>query len=333
MKKFEFLKVIIGLSIFIIFAGINSCNYKKETEPISIRYASVKAIVEAPAHIAYHNGYFKEEGLDLSLEINPDGKTSLERMLLDSIDIASVMATPVVYKSFERNDFCIFAVMEFSEKIHSCIVRKNTGINSLEDLKGKTIGVMKGTSGEFFMNSFLILNEILPTDLNISNLNGPQMVSAIENKEIDAMFCWEPYPEIARKKLGDNTFKLSSKELIPSSWVFITKKSFAEANPQILTKFLKGVLSGITFTNENKEKALEVHSIIADVDIELIHDLFYKEIFNLSLKQELILDMETQARWIIDFNYTTDSVMPNFLDMIYFEAAENVFPSQVLIIK
>lgn len=319
--------------VFAVFLILTSCDGHQKQEMTAIRYASVRAIVEAPAHVAFKNGYFEDEGLDLKLEINPDGKTSLDRLLMDSVDIASVMATPIVYKRFQNNDFYIFAVMEFSEKIHSCVALKNKGIKSAEDLKGKTVGVMKGTSGEFFMNSFLIVNELLPSDLIIVNLTGPEQVEAISAGEIDALFCWEPYGTIAKSSLKTNWIKLDAQKLIPSTWVFIAKKSFVNENPEVLTKFLEAILSGVNFTNKNKSKALALYANVAQVQEEHIQELFFKETFNLSLKQDLLLDLEAQARWIIDFNYVSEDIVPNFLENIYVKAAQDVVPDNVLIIK
>ena len=124
----------------------------------TIRYASGPAIIEAPAHAAYKKGFFKNTGLQVNLKILPDGKTALSKLLEDKYDLAAVIATPVVIQSFHRKDFSIIAVVEHP-KFHHLLVN-NYRINSLQDLKGKKIGVTPGTSGEYYMHSFLLANEI-----------------------------------------------------------------------------------------------------------------------------------------------------------------------------
>ena len=57
---------------------------------IPLRFASVPAVIEAPSHVAYKKGYFAAEGLDLTMEINPDGKTSLDHLMDGQVDIAAV---------------------------------------------------------------------------------------------------------------------------------------------------------------------------------------------------------------------------------------------------
>jgi ABC-type nitrate/sulfonate/bicarbonate transport system substrate-binding protein len=308
-------------------------NTKDDQISVPLRYGSVRAIVEAPAHVAYHNGFFQDEGLNVSLEINPDGKTSLDRLLLDSIDIASVMATPVVFRSFRSDDFYIIGVMEFSEKIHSGIAHKDRGIHLPVDLKGKNVGVMKGTSGEFYMNSFLILHDLIPEDLNIVDMNGPQMLDAMVSGDLDAMFCWEPYILLAKLEMDSSWIEFTSDKLIPSSWVFVARKNYVDDNPEIIKKFLKSILEGTRFTNEQKEQTLNIHSQMADVNKDHIKELLYKQTFNLSLKQELILDLEAQARWLVDFEYVPDSVIPDFYNIIYLDAVKEIVPDQANFIK
>lgn len=330
-KKYLYFSALFIIASLLLYLLVFS---KKEGQiPVPIRYGSVRAIVETPAHVAYINEYFQDEGLNVSLEINPDGKTSLDRLLLDSIDIASVMATPVVYRSFQRDDFYIIGVMEFSEKIHSGIARKDIGIDVPADLKGKNVGVMKGTSGEFYMNSYLILNDLLPGDINIVDLNGPQMLDGMVNGDLDAMFCWEPYILLAKMELDSNWIEFTSNKLIPSSWVFVARRNYVDENPELVKKFLQSILVGTQFANKHKDQALDIHSQLVDVNKDHIMELLYKQTFTLSLKQELILDLEAQARWLVDFKYVHDSVVPNFLSIIHVDALKEIVPDQVTFIK
>lgn len=99
--------VSIAAVLLIIAATVIISNSEKTaiSDIVDVRYASVPAIVEAPAHIAYAKGFFYEEGLDVEMKLNPDGKTSLDQLFAGTVDIASVMATHVVFRSFERDDF------------------------------------------------------------------------------------------------------------------------------------------------------------------------------------------------------------------------------------
>ncbi len=188
------------IPLLILIAALTSCTDRTESRQ-KVRIASVPAIVEAPTHIAYHNGYFKQEGLAVDLSINPDGKTSLNQLLNGEVDIAAVTGTPVVYSSLKGNKFVIFGNVDHS-KIHFVVARKDRGIKSIADLKSRKVAVMLGTSGQFFMDSLLTLNHLAPEDLEIINMNAPAQVDAFINGDVDAIFCWVPFPFQALQALG-----------------------------------------------------------------------------------------------------------------------------------
>ena len=54
--------------------------------------------------------------------------------------------------------------------------------------------------------------------------------------------------------------------------------------------------------------------------------------FSLSLDQSLISTMEAETRWMITNNLTNQTVVPDFLNNIYFEGLDSVKPESVNII-
>jgi ABC-type nitrate/sulfonate/bicarbonate transport system substrate-binding protein len=317
--------------VFVIYLRNSWWAPTQPEELNSIRLHSVPAIVEITTHVAYQNKYFEQEGLNVDLTINPDGKTSLENLFAGKADIIHVMGTPVVFSSLKRNDFYIIGNIKHS-KIHFIVARKDRGIKLSSDLIGKKIGVMRGTSADFFMDSYFIYNNLRPSDIKIINMNGPEMVNSIENGEIDALFCWSPFPQIAQEKLGDNALILTSDEIVSGSWVIIVMKEFAHKHPIILEKYLRALVMAEKYIRKNRLKAMEIHSKIAGVDLKVITKLSENMIFELNFEQRVISDLEDQARWVINNKYTKKTEVPNYLDMIYPDALETVKPDAVNII-
>lgn len=297
----------------------------------TVRFASVPAIVEAPSHVAYQKKYFEEEGLDLSIEINPDGKTSLTHLFEDKVDIAAVMGTPLVYSSFERDDFYIIAKMAH-EKIHSAVAREDSGIKANSDIRGKKVAVMRGTSGHFFLDSWLIFQSLTPQDIHLVNLNGPEAIQAISRGDVDAMFYWFPFPEKAMGELGSKVFELPSNHHVPGSWVIVVKKEYAHQNPEVLKQFLRAIIKAEDFILKEPESAMRIHSQVSGVPLTILSSKFKTMDFGLLLDQELILDLEDQARWIISYGYTNKKHVPNYLDYIYPDALTSVKPDAVMLI-
>jgi len=319
---------ILGLILSVTCA---SCTDPAEKMLEKVRVASVPAIVEAPTHIAYHNKYFEQEGLDVSLKINPDGKTSLEQLLNGEADIITVTGTPVVYSSLKGNDFAILANIDHS-KVHFIVARKDRGISSIADLKGKKVTVMLGTSGQFFMDSLLVLNRLKTTDLEIINLNGPAQLKAFIDGEVDAIFGWVPFPLLALQELGDKAILLPTDPIRSCSWVVVATKKYVEENPDIPKKILKALIAAEDFISQNREQASVIHAEISGVKNQAASDLFKTMEFGLSLRHSLLLDFENQARWILKNGYSDAKKIPNYLNYIYPDAMRAVKPEAVTII-
>ena len=326
------------LSLVICFLLIYVCASCRQTPPaepdIEVRYASVPAIVEALGHIANEKGFFKEQGLDVDLVLNSDGKTSLEQVLSGEADIAAVMGTPVVYQSFTSDDFYIIGKIGFSEMLHSAVGRSDHGITTdPQSLIGKRIAVMSGTSGQYFLDNFLLFNHISYTDIELINLTAPEAVDAISAGEVDAMFYWFPFPAVAAENLDKNAIRLSSEDLVPGSWVIVARKDYVEENPLAIEKFLRAIAEAEEFKRSNSEEAIQIHSEVSGVAVPVLEPLFYDMDLTLTLNQALILDLESQSRWLVSNGYVDqDLPLPNYLNFIYPDGMLAVKPEEMNII-
>lgn len=328
----------------LVLGGFYGCGQKQVEKPAElqkVRFATVPWLGEATSYVAYHNGYFEEEGLDVTLTYNNAGKQSLKNLFEGDADIITVAETPIVYSSFdkkkytdfERGDFYIIGNMNHSDKIQFVLARRDKGINSPSDLKGKKVAVFRGTSSYFFRDSFFILKGIKSSDVEIVNMDPSTMVSAIEKGEVDAIFCWQPHILNAQLKLGDNGIILPSENIYTVSWLIITMKDYAEKNPEVLEKFLSAIVKAENFIVENRGESISIHSEESELDREIIAAIWDDIIFNLSLDQALLTNIEDQARWTIKYKLTDKTEIPNYLDYIYFDALEKVKPGAITIIR
>ncbi|KAF2464389.1 periplasmic binding protein-like II [Lindgomyces ingoldianus] len=108
-----------------------------------------------------------------------------------------------------KNIRLIYVVCEVAYRI---VANKASGITKLEDLKGKKIGTMAGTSAGVFVSKMLGSVGLKESDYTVVNGNVcmkapcgsgtfPQMISS---KQIDAFGIWEPAVELGAQALGSN---------------------------------------------------------------------------------------------------------------------------------
>jgi ABC-type nitrate/sulfonate/bicarbonate transport system substrate-binding protein len=291
------------------------------------------SLLPAAVWIAENKGYFEESKLDLTIKIFDSGRLSFLDMLDGGADISTVAPTPIMFKSFERDDFSIFATFVYSYNDVKVVVAKDKGISKIEDLKGKKIGTPAGTTGQFFVEAFLSYNDISDSEVEVVDISPSDLPGALNKREVDAIVIWEPHAYNAQKLLGDNALRLPSSGVYKETFNFMVMDDFVEENPEVLKKFLEAIDRATNFIKDNKKESQEIVAQRLNLDRGVTNILWEDFVFELSLDSDLITTLEDEARWAIDGGLTEKTEVPNYLDYIYFDVLEDVDSSLVTLGK
>ena len=292
------------------------------------------SLLPAAVWVAENKGFFEEEGLDLAIKEFDSGKASLTALLNDEgIDIGAAAPTPIMFSSFGRDDFVVFSTFAYAWEDIKVIANKDSGISTAEDLVGKTIGTLMGSTGQFFTETFLVFNSISPSDVELVDIAPSDLPEALNNGRIDAQVIWEPHGSTAKQLLGDKAIRLPSSDVYKTTFNFLTMKSFAMENPGVLEKFLRAIHRATIFTQNNAEEAQEITASRLNLPKEDIALHWEEFTFEISLDQSMLINIESEARWAINNKLTDAQEVPNYLAYIYVEALEQVNPDAVTIIR
>jgi len=330
---------IIGIIIVIIAVigvSVGGCSQptekSEETEKVTIGI-SATSLLPVLVHIAEERGYFLEEGIDVEIKGYPTGKAAMAATLSGEVDIGTVADTPIVSNSFERNDFAVFVTILRAVQHSKALARKDSNINTPQDLIGKKVATTIGTTAHFFMSVFLTLNKIDVSDVEIIDMKPGEMVGAIVNGDVDVICAWEPNVINAAKSLGDNAIILPSNVGYEATFNLITMNGYIGNTPGLIRKVIKALVKAEEFVKNNREESIDIIALRLETDREDIDKLWDGYRFNISLSQSLILTLEDVARWSIRSNFTDKTEVPNYLYYIYMDALEEVRPEAVGIIR
>jgi NitT/TauT family transport system substrate-binding protein len=184
--------VLAGVVATFLFAG---CGQKKSEEPVSgstkIRVGFIGLTCEAPIFSAVEKGFFKEEGLDVSL-VKCEWANYKDVLALGGYDITHHL---VMYflKPIEQG-----LDVKFTGGIHrGCLrvqAKASSNIRTIEDLRGKRIGVPgMGTPPFIFANRVLGAHGIDPrTEIHWIVFPAGELGLALDKGEVDAVADSEP---------------------------------------------------------------------------------------------------------------------------------------------
>ena len=168
------------------------------------------------------------------------GSEVITGMASGDIQIAVAGSSPIATAMSRGVEVQLFWILEAIRDNEALVVQNDSGINSIEELRGKTVGVPFASTTHYHLMVALEHHGIPGKDVKLLNLQPDAIMAAWSQKSIDAAFVWSPIlNEI--KKTG--RVILTSGELAdlgkPTFDGVIALKSFAGANPEFMNQFVQ----------------------------------------------------------------------------------------------
>jgi len=303
---------------------------EKYTGPVEkITVASAEYLTGTLVYVAEDQGFFKKNGLEVTIKDYGSGKACADALMAGEADISTSADNVFVSNSFKHADLRVFGTVATAQ-VKELVARKDKGITTINDLIGKKIGVTKKSGAEFQLGVFLTFNRISQEDVELVDLKPPEMKGAISNGDIDAVFVWDPYLYNIKIALGENAISWhGGKDFY---FVLLTKEDWLDKNPAGAERFMKSMLEAESYIKDNSEEAKEFARNRFDYESDYIDYSWPKQEFAVILEQAMLITFEDQARWRIKQGLTDATEVPDYLYYIYMDALEKVKPEAIRII-
>lgn len=311
-----------------------SCGGENSQTKISnITIAAEMSLLPATVWIAEHKGFFEDNKVNLTIKEFDSGRNALEAMLKDNtINIATVAQTPVVFNSFKEEPYVIFATMAYSLDDIKVLARKDHGISSAEDLKGKKIGATKRSTGHYFLEGFLTHYGYDLNDVELKDINASELKHKLEEGEVSAITSWEPHISQAEKTIGKNNLSLMiSPTPFRKDFFFTSPHKFANEHGESLERFLEALIEAEEFIQSNPDESQLIIAQRLKTDPQLIKNIWDTFTFEISLEQSIMVNLEDEAHWADKLSEEKQSI-PNYLDYIDVRPLTKVKPHGVNLI-
>lgn len=212
--------------------------------------------------IAEKQGLFEKHGVKVEALYYTDFTQALPDLTAGKIDAGLFGITDVINTA---NITDIRAVAAYDDGGPAAVIAI-PGINSVEELKGKRIGVSIGTTYEMFVVEMLATAGLTSSDVILLNFRPDQGVEAL-GKEVDAIFSWEPYTTEALAA-GYHTIFSSEQlsNLYPDLITF--RASVVEQRPNDVRAFLRAWFEAVDFRLQNPQEANQIIAGYFDIPVD-----------------------------------------------------------------
>lgn len=242
-----------------------------ETKPLRIGW--VYAMANAPVVVAESKGFFKQEGLDVKVIQFTSGPVLNQALAAGELDMAYV-GTPPVYHWFSRGlESRILAKVNYGQA--AVVTRKDSGINTVADLKGKKLaGVKKGSGMDVLLRGYVLGEKgklVGDKDVQIIAMPSGNMPPSVEEKVVDAAFMWEPFTSLSLAR-GNTKIVLDMNQAEPGHpWyvVMALPGTLKDRKPELL-KALRAHKKAVDFLNSSPTAGNDI--IAATFKLEAVKD-------------------------------------------------------------
>jgi NitT/TauT family transport system substrate-binding protein len=329
-KAVLMLIAIAGIALIFLYCQKGSgAKFTGPVEKITVGVVAIES--SALVYIADALGMFKEHGLDATIIDFPEGVKATDDLLKNRIDVAAASDFVFVTRSFKRNDLRIFGSI-FRGDTFEVIARKDRGISEPAHLKGRRIGLTRGTVLDFFLETFLSLQGIAAGSVRLVDLRPSEIPEAISSGAVDAVYAWEPYVGEIKKSLGPNAVIWPGQSGQSYQFVLMGKEEFIKERPIAVERLLKALLEAEKYCSEHTVDAQNLIASRLGHEPASLQSLWKRVDFRVGLDQDLVIIMEDETKWAMRRRLTEKTEMPNYLNFIHLQSLEKIKPEAVRII-
>lgn len=310
MKKLSvLLAIILLLTVPFVSCGSKAAESKHQ-KVVRIGFPGTKSVLFGAPGIAQSKGYFEEELEKLGYKVEykafaAAGPAVNEALAAGEVDIVIYADVPGIVSKANGIETSLIGI--YDDFINAAIlVLPDSNINSVSDLKGKTIGFTKGTYMHKYILGILEKNSININDVNL--VNTSEGASILQSGTIDALVTTDGNEAISvvTQKIAKTIDTTKSTPELSGEGIIIARNDFLSNNEDAAVAVLKAIEKGKDYFVKNPD---EGYNILTNTGInyEASKSLYNKDsekfdYITIGVDDNSIKKLEDTKKFLLDNN-------------------------------
>ena len=220
---------------------------------------------------ALNMGYFEQMGLNVTLTEFQGGPQEIAAMASGDIDISQIGHGAHALCIEGQAKIFALDLLGISDEV---LANTERGIETVADLKGKTIASTAGTSAEIVLDLVLGTAGLTTDDVTVVEMDANGCVSAMISGQIDACATWAPSTTTIKEQMGDKCVSLGSNgdfvDTVTFPGSFVATEKYASEHEDILVRFTQALMKAQDYRAANIEQVCEWLAKEIEADPETI---------------------------------------------------------------
>jgi len=219
---------------------------------------------------------FGKKGLKVTFKIIDDWTEGAAALATNNVDVMLTTADVYAkdYAQFKDKGFGshAFLMVDWSRGADGVIGKQ--GINSIEDLAGKTVAFAPYTPSHFLLYNGLRASGLSTEQRNeifnkaVHTKDGIEPATLFAQEKVDAAVAWDPdMSDAVSKRAGSKKIydtKVANRLIAD---ILVVSDNFSAQHPQTVLKFAQGWLEGVEFIKTQPDRAYNLIGTVKDFNI------------------------------------------------------------------
>ena len=217
----------------------------------------------APYFVAVDKGYYKAEGLNVTIDSGPGSVAGIARVAAGTYPIGFFDVNSLVKFRDQNPEKQVKAVLMIYDKPPFAIASvAKTGISKPKDLEGKVLGAPAPDGAYAQWKAFVQENNIDSGKVKIENVGFPVREPMLAEGKVDAItgFSFSMHFNLLQKGLKPEdirTMLMADHGLVLYGNAIMVNPDYAKANPKVVAGFVRATIKGVLDTIKDPDSAIK----------------------------------------------------------------------------
>ena len=170
----------------------------------------------------------------------PGGPQMLEALNVGSIDFGNVGEAPPIFAQAAGADMVYVANDLPAPTAEAVVVRKDSPLKSIVDLKGRRVALNKGSNVHYLFIKLMDKAGLKPGEIELVFLPPADARAAFERGSVDAWVIWDPFLAAIQQQTGARALADGS-GLVSNHIFYVATRKYAEAYPQVVAAVVEDI--------------------------------------------------------------------------------------------
>lgn len=209
----------------------------------------------------------------------PAGPQLLEGLNVGAVDVGYVGEAPPIFAQAAGAQFVYIGNDPASPQAEAIVVRKDSPLQSVAELKGKKVALNKGSNVHYLLAKLVEKAGLKLTDLQVVYLPPADARAAFESKNVDAWVIWDPFLAAAEKQIGARVLA-DGRGVVNNLQYYLAQRDYASKNPQVIQAlFAASVEDGEWLKAHVKQAAAQI-APLQGLPVEVVELALQRQAFN-----------------------------------------------------